>query len=220
MAHIAYYRVSSTDQSIDAQRGVLAKGGATFSKEFADEGVSGVIPAMQRQGFAAMVGYVREGDTLHVYAVDRLGRDSIDIQTNVKALQAKGVTVDIHGIGPVMGDTGALIVALLAQLAEMERNKIRERTAAGREVAKAGGKHMGRPASIDGAKAAEALRVLAETGNVTRTAEQFGITRQSLLRLRDSNAKHAKTARAEVARLAGGRGKARAALVPGTSSHE
>jgi len=77
----------------------------------------------------------------------------------------------------------------------MERNRIAERTAAGRDRAKATGKHMGRPASIAGERAADALRALANGGKVSHVAEQFGISRQALLRLRDSDAKHAQEAR-------------------------
>ena len=51
MAHIAYFRVSTTDQSIEAQRHAMAQAGK-FDKEFKDEGVSGAVPAAQRPGFA------------------------------------------------------------------------------------------------------------------------------------------------------------------------
>ncbi|WP_296662637.1 recombinase family protein [Paraburkholderia sp.] len=200
-SNIAYFRVSSRDQSTDAQRHAMAKGGLTFDKEFSDEGVSGAVPARERPGFAKLMEYVRDGDTVHVYAVDRLGRDAIDVQTTVRELLRKGVAVEVLGLGRIAQGVGELILAVLAQVADMERNRIAERTAAGREKAREAGVHMGRPASIEGERAAEALRMLADTGNVTRTAEHFGISRQALLRLRDSDSKHAVTARSVAAKI-------------------
>jgi putative DNA-invertase from lambdoid prophage Rac len=146
MAHIAYYRCSTADQSIEAQRHVLLThaGAVGFDKEFKDEGVSGATAAAARTGFAALLAYIREGDVLHVYAVDRLGRDAIDVQTTVRALLARGVEVDVHGLGRIARGVGELILAVLAQVADMERNRIKERTAAGREKAMATLKAEGR----------------------------------------------------------------------------
>lgn len=69
MSHqIAYYRVSTSDQSIDAQRSAM---GGPFDQEFQDLGVSGAVPAANRPGFAAMLNTLRAGDTVHVYAIGR-----------------------------------------------------------------------------------------------------------------------------------------------------
>ena len=93
MSQIAYFRVSTADQSIEAQRTAM---GGVFDHEFQDEGVSGGVPAAQRPGFASLLSFVRKGDTLHVYAVDRLGRDALDVQATVRALLDKGVAVEVH----------------------------------------------------------------------------------------------------------------------------
>lgn len=151
MAHrVAYYRVSTTDQSIAAQRTAM---GGNFDQEFSDEGVSGGVMAAERTGFAAMLKGLRDGDTVHVYAVDRLGRDAIDVQLTVRRLLEAGVTVDVHGIGPIGRGVGELILAVLAQVAEMERRRIAERTAAGRSAAR---------------------QALAETGRTHRGKESLG----------------------------------------------
>lgn len=135
MSHrIAYYRVSTGDQSIEAQRAAMA---GPFDQEFSDEGVSGATLAGDRPGFAKMLAAIRQGDTLCVYAVDRLGRDAIDVQTTVRQLLAKGVTVDIKGLGPIGQGVGELIVAVLSQVAQMERNRIKERCDSGRTAARA-----------------------------------------------------------------------------------
>lgn len=156
MARISYTRVSTDDQSLEAQRNELQ---GTFDKEFSDLGVSGATPAAKRPGFAAMMAYIREGDDLHVAAVDRLGRDAIDVQQTVRDLLGKGVTLHVGGLGAIGRGVGELIVAVLAQVAQMERNRILERTRHGREVAKDllattgktqhGATSMGRPVKVE-----------------------------------------------------------------------
>lgn len=130
---IAYFRVSTDDQSVEAQRHAL---GGRFDRQYLDEGVSGGVMAADRPGFAAMLEQVRAGDTVCVTAIDRLGRDAIDVQTSVKKLVEQGVLVEIKGIGVLSGDVAKLTLAIFAQISEMERAKIKERTAAGRAAAR------------------------------------------------------------------------------------
>ena len=147
MTTIAYYRVSSGDQTIESQKNVLEKT-YKLEKQFMDEGISGTIAAMQRPGFKACFDYLRDEDTLIVYDLDRLGRDSIDIQNTIAALKAKHVKVIIHSMGiDINSDAGELLVTIMSKVAELERKKILARTQAGREAAKKKGKHMGRPTS-------------------------------------------------------------------------
>lgn len=134
MSRIAYYRVSTSEQSVDAQSATL---GGFFDREFLDERVSGATLASDRPGFSAMLDYVRDGDTLFIAAVDRLGRDALDIQRNVRTLIEKGVTVDVRGLGPIARGVGELVVAVLAQIAQMERDRIIGRCDAGRIAARA-----------------------------------------------------------------------------------
>lgn len=180
MSRIAYYRVSTADQSIESQRAAL---GGDFAKEFQDEGVSGAIPAAQRPGFAALLAHVREGDVVHVYAVDRLGRDAIDVQQTVRGLLDKGVAVEVHGLGRIAKGVGELILAVLAQVADMERNRIVERTKAGRELAvqtlattgktHRGKTSMGRPVKIDAATIMEWKQT--NNASIQETADHFKI---------------------------------------------
>lgn len=189
MSHIAYYRVSSNSQSIEAQKAALAMG-HLIEREFMDEGVSGAVPAASRPGFAAMLDYVREGDTIHVYAVDRLGRDAIDVQTTIRTLLTKGVTVEINGLGPIGRGVGELIVSVLAQVADMERAKINERTTSGRELAKAtlaatgkthrGKVSLGRPRKADGAEVREWRT--ANSASISQAAQHFGLSDSTVKR--------------------------------------
>lgn len=187
MSRLAYYRVSSCEQSIESQRAAM---GGSFDREFKDEGVSGGVPAAKRQGFSEMLSYVREGDTLHVYAIDRLGRDALDVQTTVKGLRAKGVAVHVHGLGEIAEGVGDLILAVLAQVAEMEKKRINERTAAGREVAKKllaetgltqhGKSSLGRPKKIN-AEDLKAWRA-AQQASIQQTAEHFKVSTATVKR--------------------------------------
>src|SRR3982750_769070 len=106
MSRIAYYRVSTGEQSVGSQRDALGGG---FDREFVDEGVSGATRAADRPGFASLLTYVREGDSVHVYAIDRLGRDALDVQSVIRSLLDKGVTVDVRGLGPIGRGVGELI---------------------------------------------------------------------------------------------------------------
>jgi len=189
---IAYFRVSTSDQSIEAQRTAL---GGSFDKEFSDEGVSGSIPAANRPGFADLLKFVREGDTVFVYAVDRLGRDALDVQSTVRALLEKGVSVSVHGLGLIGRGVGELILAVLAQVAEMERRKIRERCEAGRIAARValattgqthrGKRSLGRPFKAD-AIAVKKWRIDNGKGDqpasIAATAAHFGVSIASVKR--------------------------------------
>lgn len=181
MHRIAYYRVSTGDQSIESQR--LALGG-DFDQEFSDEGVSGGTLAAKRPGFADLLSKVRSGDRVHVYAVDRLGRDALDVQATVRLLIDKGVSVDVHGLGPIGRGVGELILAVLAQVADMERQRIKERTQAGRAAARAslaatgrthrGKESLGRPMAQDAAAVVAWRR---ENGaSIAQTARHFDLS--------------------------------------------
>lgn len=163
-----------------------------IEREFCDEGVSGPIAAASRPGFAAMLNYVREGDTIHVYAVDRLGRDAIDVQATIRALLEKGVTLEINGLGQIGRGAGELVVAVLAQVADMERARISERTAAGRNLAKAtlaatgrthrGRASLGRPTKAD-APTVKAWRMEFEKiKSISETAKHFKLSESTVKR--------------------------------------
>lgn len=184
---IAYYRVSTGDQSIESQRQLL---GSCFDKEFSDVGVSGSIMAADRPGFSKLLEQVRKGDTLCVYAVDRLGRDALDVQSTVRRLLDAGVTVDIHGLGQIGRGVGEIILAVLAQVADMERNKIRERTEAGRAAARVallatgkthrGKDSLGRPMALDPASVVAWRRENA--ASIRQTAERFKVSPATIKR--------------------------------------
>ncbi|HVN00450.1 MAG TPA: recombinase family protein [Caulobacteraceae bacterium] len=184
---IAYYRVSTSDQSIEAQRHAM---GGEFEREFQDQGVSGGVLAADRPGIARLLEQIRAGDSVHVYAVDRLGRDALDVQSTVRRLIEAGVTVHIHGLGPIGRGVGEIILAVLAQVADLERQKIKERTAAGRAAARAaleatgrthrGKESLGRPKAAD---AAHVARWRAERrASISATARHFRLSAATVKR--------------------------------------
>lgn len=187
MSRIAYYRVSTDGQSIESQRKAL---GGNFDKEFADEGVSGAIRAIDRPGFASLLTYVREGDTVCVAALDRVGRDALDVQSVVRDLINKGVVIDVLGLGPIAKGVGEIVVAVLAQIADMERQRIKERCDAGRSVARAslaatgkthrGKVSLGRPFAADSAAVAHWRK--ANGASIAKTAREFGLSAATVKR--------------------------------------
>lgn len=187
MHRIAYYRVSTGDQSIEAQRAAMP---GPFDQEFKDEGVSGASLAATRPGFADLLSKVRKGDTVYVYAVDRLGRDALDVQSTVRRLIEAGVTVDVHGLGPIGKGVGELILAVLAQVADMERHRITERTQAGRNAARAsleatgrthrGKESLGRPKAQDGSQVVAWRRQ--NEASIKDTARHFRLSEATVKR--------------------------------------
>ncbi|OWS71467.1 hypothetical protein CBI30_06925 [Polynucleobacter aenigmaticus] len=192
MNHVAYFRVSTIDQSIESQRAALlaASGVTQFDKEFSDLGISGSTLAASRKGFSELKAYLRKGDTLYVYSIDRLGRDAIDIQMVVRDFLEAGIKVYIVGLGVLDAMAGQIVIAVLAQVASLERTKINERTAAGRKIAKetfqrTGKTHkgklsLGRPKSFD-PKSVIQWRA-ANSASISATASHFGISTASVKR--------------------------------------
>lgn len=192
MNHVAYFRVSTTDQSIASQRSALLSsvGLTKFDKEFSDVGISGATLANSRKGFRELKSYLRNGDTLYIYSLDRLGRDAIDIQMVVRDFLEVGVKVLVVGIGVLDAMAGQIVVAVLAQVAQLERTRINERTTAGRKVAKetfakTGKTHkgklsLGRPKTID-CKAVTQWRKI-NKASIASTAAHFGISVASVKR--------------------------------------
>lgn len=188
MSRIAYYRVSTGDQSIEAQRQAL---GGSFDREFEDVGVSGAVKAGDRPGFAKLLSYIREGDTLFLYAIDRLGRDALDVQATVRRLMDMGVTLDVRGLGVIGRGVGELIVAVLAQMADMERQRIKERCESGRQAARValqatgrthkGKVSLGRPVAADAVEV-KAWREANGPASIRETMERFGISKATVAR--------------------------------------
>ncbi|MBP7392712.1 MAG: recombinase family protein [Zoogloea sp.] len=177
---VAYARVSTDDQTCENQRRTISARYAV-GKWFTDDGVSGAVAATERPALAALLAYVREGDVVIVAAIDRLGRNTIDVLNTVEALKTKGVSVVSMREGfDLATPAGKLMLTMLAAVAELERENLKTRQLAGLERAKAEGKALGRSKSIDDA-AVSAWRA-ENAASIKATAEHFGISAASVKR--------------------------------------
>lgn len=174
MTVLAYVRVSTEDQSTNAQRHAITER-HNIGKWFEDQAVSGATKALERPGFAELFKYAREGDTLVVAAIDRLGRDTLDLLTTVQALEGKGVAVVSLREGfDLSTPIGKAMLTMLGAVAELERSNIRARQLAGITRAKAAGQKLGAPKRIDDV-AVHAWR-RSQKATIQETAHQFGIS--------------------------------------------
>jgi len=140
----------------------------------------------KRQGLAAALDYLRPGDTLVVWKLDRLGRSVKEVLTIADDLHARGVGVKIL-TGKLSGSysphgEGKFFFTMMAAFAELERDIIHERTMAGLKAARAQGRVGGRPTVMDPDKlaAARARRALGESP--TQIAKALGVSRASVYR--------------------------------------
>jgi DNA invertase Pin-like site-specific DNA recombinase len=180
----AYCRVSTTEQTAENQRHAIeAAGWAVEPSRIISETISGSVEAMKRPAFRALVDHkLEEGDSLVVLKLDRLGRDNIDVQQTITALQARGVrVVSLDLPAPdLTSANGKLILQMFAAFAEFERNRIRERTAEGLERARRQGKRLGRPAATGTTEAVQAAK--REGMSQSQTAEQIGASLRTVKR--------------------------------------
>lgn len=138
---IGYARVSTADQTLNLQQDALAKSGC--SKIFTDI-ISG--SKLERQGLDEALAYVRDGDTLVVWRLDRLGRSLKHLIETITILNNRNIgfqSLTEHIDTTTSG--GKLIFHIFGALAEFERDIIRERTNAGLQAARARGRLGGRP---------------------------------------------------------------------------
>ena len=144
---LGYARISKADgsQTLDLQTDALAAAGVAPEQLYQDE-ASGKRD--DRPGLEACLKALREGDTLYIWKLDRLGRDLKHLVTTVRGLSDRGVGLSVlTGQGANIDTTtssGKLIFGIFAALAEFEGDLIRERTMAGLAAARARGRHGGR----------------------------------------------------------------------------
>ena len=176
MAVVGYRRVSSEDQALDRQD--LGEVEKTF-----EEKLSGAS-ASDRPALQDLIAWVREGDLVVVFSIDRLARNLQDLLQIVSTLNAKGVSIRFikdNLTFPPEGTDGAtkLYLSILGAVAEFERSIIRQRQREGIEKAKAKGVYRGRRASIDKDRI---LALRAEGNSTYAIAEAMGISRMTVHR--------------------------------------
>jgi putative DNA-invertase from lambdoid prophage Rac len=185
MAVFGYGRVSTKEQQSENQRLELERAGYDVAYWYADEGVSGKVSAAQRPQFAKMLSQIRDGETLVVTKLDRLGRDAQDVGATIKALAARRIEVVVLQLGKLdlTSAAGKLMLTMLAAVAEMERDLLVERTQSGLARAKAEGKTLGRPTSTTDEQRAAMTRQHQAGESISALARTFGISRASVMRV-------------------------------------
>lgn len=179
----AYARVSTVEQLTENQREEIERAGYSIPPQrFIEEKVSGSVQTSQRPGFQKLLERLEAGDTLIVTKLDRIGRDSIDVQQTVTMFKEKGVRLVVLQLGnlDLTSSTGELTVKVLAAVADFERDLIIERTKAGQERAKAEGKHMGRPAKTTQEQRQEIAKALERGETVSALARLYGVSRATI----------------------------------------
>lgn len=175
---IGYVRTSTADQNTARQLE-----GVPLDKTFTDQ-LSG--KDRNRPQLQACLDFLREGDTLVVHALDRLGRNVRDLLDIVEELTTKGVTVSfLHPSLSFSGDDSPinkLLFLMLAGFAEMERSLIRERQLEGIAIAKREKKYLGRAPAIraGNGKLAELTKLAAENTPIAEMARAVNVSRQTI----------------------------------------
>ncbi len=176
---IGYARVSTSDQTLNLQKDALNNIGC--SKIFTDV-ISG--STTERQGLVEALSYVREGDTLVVWRLDRLGRSLKHLIEAITALNNR--KIGFKSIQENIDTTtsgGKLIFHIFGALAEFERDIIRERTQAGLQAARARGRLGGRPKALTDQKLSIAQALYKDKSNsIADICKTLNISRATLYR--------------------------------------
>ncbi len=175
--HVGYARVSTETQDTALQIDALRAMGC---ERIYQESISG--SNRERPELAKCLDVLRDGDTLTVWRLDRLGRSLKDLVSVVSDLEARGVefrslneSIDTGSAG------GKLIFHVFAALAEFERALVRERTRAGLAAARARGRKGGRPRKLSPGQVRKAKAMLLDP-DMTKgeVARHFHVTRITL----------------------------------------
>ena len=178
---IGYQRVSTNAQDAQLQADALDEVGC--AKVFEDK-ASG--KNTDRPGLTAALDYLREGDTLCVWKLDRLGRRTRDVLIIAEDLHERGISLRIL-TGTLAGSyspkgEGKFFFTMMVAFAELERDMIVERTRAGLDAAKAQGRTGGRPTKMTARKLKEARQLRAEGKSYAFIAKELEVGQATVYR--------------------------------------
>ena len=176
---IGYARVSTEDQHLHLQIDALKQAGC--EKIFTDE-MSGA--KSERPGLGEALTFVRQGDTLVVWRLDRLGRSLKDLIQRIEELKERQVSFRSLSESIDTGSSGGkFMFHVFSALAEFERDLIRERTMAGLTAARARGRLGGRPRAITPDKLKMATSLMKDpTVSIKEICKNLGVSRTTLYR--------------------------------------
>ena len=181
-----YIRVSTAQQaregtSLASQRHALTEAGA--ERLFEDAGQSGAKKS--RPALDDLLDHLRPGDTVVVTKLDRLGRSLSHLVSLIEDFTSKSITFKSLSEGiDSSTSAGRLMIGVFGALAEFERDRIGERTSAGRAAARTQGRLGGRPRSYDGAMVAKARKIHSNTDLTSKEkAAALGVSVATYYRL-------------------------------------
>lgn len=178
--HLGYVRVSTQKQSLDQQLDALRAAGVDPQRIYSDK-MSGARD--DRPGLKALLDYAREGDTITVVALDRLGRSLTTIIRTIDELEQRGIAIrSIREGVDFSTPTGRMLAGIFGSLAQYERELIRERAHAAREAASARGKRVGRKAALTPQQAATAREMRGAGMGISTIAETLRVSRATVYR--------------------------------------
>lgn len=183
----AYCRVSTQEQTHQNQIHEIEAAGFNIDpRRVVAETVSGSTPAMERNGFRSLVDRLEWDDVLVVTKLDRLGRNAMDVRATVEWLADLQVRVHCLALGgaDLASPAGKMTMAVIAAVAEFERDLLVERTQVGLARAKAQGKKLGRPRSLSTEQKNAIIRRRCEGEAVGKLAKEYGVSRSSIQRVR------------------------------------
>jgi putative DNA-invertase from lambdoid prophage Rac len=209
MQTILYARVSTVDQTLEHQRTQAEAAGFKIVHVVADHGVSGVsTKLMERPEGRRLMDMLREGDTLVVRWVDRLGRDYRDVTDTIRLLMRRGVVIrtvinamefDGATADPMKQAVRDALIAFMAASAQAQAEATKEAQRAGIEAARSNGdRYKGRKPSYSRAEFRAVRDMLGQGTGTSEVAKITRLTRQTVLRIK------ANPAKAEAALLAWG----------------
>ncbi|MEK5102806.1 recombinase family protein [Cytobacillus sp. FSL M8-0252] len=173
-----YARVSTVDQNLDRQINILTEYGC---EKIIKEKFTGTIK--DRKGLHQLFDVIRQGDSVVVESISRLGRKTLDILNIIQQLEEMGVQfISLKENMDTRTSTGKAMFQMMCVIAELERNLIAERVKEGLEASKRRGKTLGRP-KLDKEKLTVALRMYdSEEYSIKEIVSATGISQGSLYR--------------------------------------
>lgn len=195
MKTILYCRVSTAEQTLDHQVTQAEAAGFMFDEVVSDRGVSGVSTKLaDRPEGKRLFDMLRQGDTLVVRWIDRLGRDYTDVTETLREFMRRGVIVrtviNSMVFDGVTNDAMQMalrdsMIAFLAAMAQAQTETTKAAQRAGIAHAKAQGKYLGRKPSYSADQLETIARMIAEGSTPTVIARAAGVSRQTVHRIRD-----------------------------------
>lgn len=181
-----YARVSRRDLEPGNQRLEIETAGFTLDpRRYVEEVISGSVPAFQRPGFARLVDRLEEGDRIIVSRIDRLGRNAMDVRATVDELARRKIAVHCLALGgaDLTSSAGRMTMAVIAAVAEFEKDLLIERTQAGLRRAVEQGKKLGRRHALPQNVRAEIRAERIAGISLGALAKKYGVSRSAIQRI-------------------------------------